>query len=144
MRLYFSGTPAEFKEVARDCYGVHAESSGDDEDDYGDGTQLPTADGGIILCGTVCEINAHFFKIRLGDSADVVQIFGEIQHWVLLVGDFVQVKVQLKPVQTTEDTFLYKLILEKFIGRIYVEARVHHDIYTSIWKILDRFNVTVD
>lgn len=27
---------------------------------------------------------------------------------------------------------------------IYVEARVHHDIYANIWKILDRFNVTVE
>lgn len=27
---------------------------------------------------------------------------------------------------------------------IYVEARVHHDIYTSIWKILDSFNVKVE
>ncbi|MBO4400736.1 MAG: hypothetical protein J5809_02705 [Selenomonadaceae bacterium] len=33
-----------------------------------------------------------------------------------------------------------------FVGgdTIYVEARVHHNIYASIWKILDKFNVTVD
>ena len=115
MKLYFSGTPEEFKEIARR----------DDADDYGDGTQLPTFDGGIILCGTVCEADAKSFKICLGDSAaDVVQIFNEIlildsPQWLFSVGDFVQVKVRFKPVQTAEDTFLYRLIADKVIGRTF-------------------------
>lgn len=33
-----------------------------------------------------------------------------------------------------------------FVGgdTIYVEGKVHHDIYTNIWRILDSFNVKVD
>lgn len=122
MKLYFSGTPEEFKEVAQYSYGVQAELSGDDEDDYGDGTQLPTFDGGIILCGTVYEIASQSFKLRLGDSADVVQIFSEIgdyPQWTFAVGDFVQVKVRFKPIQTAEGTFLYRLIAGNLIGRTF-------------------------
>lgn len=33
-----------------------------------------------------------------------------------------------------------------FVGgdTIYVEGRIHHDNYASVWKILDHFNVKVD
>lgn len=122
MELYFSGTPAEFKEIAQNRYDVQAESSGDDEDDYGDGSQLPTADGRIILCGTVCETDSKSFKLRLGNSADVVQIFSkelEYPQRGFAVGDFVQVEVHFKPIQTANDTFLYTLIADKLVGRIY-------------------------
>ena len=125
MELYFSGTPAEFKETAQDSYDVQAiraESSDDNEDDYGDGSQLPTTDGRIILCGTVCETDSKSFKLRLGNSVDVVQIFSkelEYPQWRFAVGDFVQVEVRFKPVQTANDTFLYTLIADKLVGHIY-------------------------
>lgn len=110
MKLYFSGTPEEFRKIAW-------------RDDEGDGTQLPTLDGGIILCGTVCEADSKSFKLRLSDSADVVQISSEIlildyPQWLFSVGDFVQVKVHFKPVQTANDTFLYRLIAGKVIERM--------------------------
>lgn len=121
MKLFFSGTPAEFKEVAQvvGIQTVQANPSGDDEVEYSS-AQLPTADGRIILCGIVCKTNSKSFKIRLGNSLDVVQIFGKEPQWDFSVGDYVQVEVQFRPVQTADDTFIYKLIAGKLLGRMYI------------------------
>lgn len=69
-----------------------------------------------------------------------------------LTSDMGRIKLKIDCAKLTADATaklldeLSMFITPVFVGgdTIYVEGKVHHDIYAIIWKILDNFNVTVD